>query len=308
MKARTGLREMPPWFVEKNIGIQQFKDDISLSDDEIAAFAAWADAGAPRGNPADMPPPITWADATRVDHRHPGPDRLDARDHDAGRRGRPARRVRAGADAADRGPLYQGRGGEGGPAAGRRHEGPVERPGAQRQRLRPVHDSPSGDPYGGPVLRIGGGARAVPADARDRPERDHLSRWRGRHPARRLGAPVHDAPVRRRRAGPRARGRRLHVPSQGVQAEIPELGVRQRGRGYDRYPGWRRQRAARRVLHHAQAWDSQHLRAAHALERTADVCGGDLSRGGRRADAESARNPQLRQIRPQLGEGLRVPG
>lgn len=63
MKAKTALREMPPWFVEKNIGIQQFKDDISLTDAEIAAFAAWADAGAPRGNPADMPPPIKWADS-----------------------------------------------------------------------------------------------------------------------------------------------------------------------------------------------------------------------------------------------------
>jgi hypothetical protein len=63
IKARTAKREMPPWFIEKNIGIQQFKDDISLTDDEIATFAAWADASAPRGNPADMPPPIKWADA-----------------------------------------------------------------------------------------------------------------------------------------------------------------------------------------------------------------------------------------------------
>ena len=63
MKQKTALREMPPWFIEKNIGIQQFKDDISLSDEEIAIIGAWADAGAPRGNPADMPPPVEWADA-----------------------------------------------------------------------------------------------------------------------------------------------------------------------------------------------------------------------------------------------------
>jgi hypothetical protein len=63
MKARTAKRDMPPWFIEKNIGIQQFKDDISLSDDEIATIAAWADGGAPRGNPADMPAAIKWADA-----------------------------------------------------------------------------------------------------------------------------------------------------------------------------------------------------------------------------------------------------
>ena len=52
---------MPPWFIEKNIGIQQFKDDISLSDDEIALFGRWADSGAPQGNPADMLPPRVFA-------------------------------------------------------------------------------------------------------------------------------------------------------------------------------------------------------------------------------------------------------
>ena len=62
MKTRTALRTqrgaMPPWFVEKNIGIQSFKDDPSLSEEEIAKIAKWADSGAPRGNPADMPPPL----------------------------------------------------------------------------------------------------------------------------------------------------------------------------------------------------------------------------------------------------------
>jgi mono/diheme cytochrome c family protein len=59
MKARTSVGPhagvMPPWFVEKNIGIQKYKGDISLSDEEIAKIAKWADSGAPRGNPADMP-------------------------------------------------------------------------------------------------------------------------------------------------------------------------------------------------------------------------------------------------------------
>ena len=61
MKQRTGIGPkagvMPPWYVEKNIGIQKFHNDPSLSDDEIATIAKWADSGAPRGNPADMPPP-----------------------------------------------------------------------------------------------------------------------------------------------------------------------------------------------------------------------------------------------------------
>ena len=60
IKQRTMVREMPPWFVDKNIGIQEFKDDPSLTDDEIEMIGAWVDAGAPRGNPADMPRPLEW--------------------------------------------------------------------------------------------------------------------------------------------------------------------------------------------------------------------------------------------------------
>jgi hypothetical protein len=60
IKQRTGVGPraglMPPWYMEKNIGIQHFKDDPSLSELEIAKIAKWADTGATRGNPADMPP------------------------------------------------------------------------------------------------------------------------------------------------------------------------------------------------------------------------------------------------------------
>src|SRR2546426_10049524 len=62
IKRKTAAREMPPWFIEKTIGIQRFKDDPSLSDDEIETIAAWVTSGAPRGNPADMPPPRPYAD------------------------------------------------------------------------------------------------------------------------------------------------------------------------------------------------------------------------------------------------------
>jgi hypothetical protein len=66
IKQRTGIGPragvMPPWYVEKNIGIQAFHNDPSLSEAEIATLAAWADTGAVRGNPADMPPPKVYAD------------------------------------------------------------------------------------------------------------------------------------------------------------------------------------------------------------------------------------------------------
>jgi hypothetical protein len=67
IKQRTGIGPhrgvMPPWFIEKNVGIQQYKDDPSLSDLEVAKIAKWADSGAPKGNPADMPAPRRFADA-----------------------------------------------------------------------------------------------------------------------------------------------------------------------------------------------------------------------------------------------------
>src|SRR4029453_10037999 len=43
--------------------IQHFQNDPSLSEREIALIAKWADLGAPRGNPADMPPARTWDDS-----------------------------------------------------------------------------------------------------------------------------------------------------------------------------------------------------------------------------------------------------
>ncbi|MGE0448988.1 MAG: cytochrome c [Vicinamibacterales bacterium] len=65
IKTRTSLGPragvMPPWFLERNIGIQHYKGDPSLSDAEIALIAAWVDGGALQGNPADMPPPIANA-------------------------------------------------------------------------------------------------------------------------------------------------------------------------------------------------------------------------------------------------------
>ena len=61
IRDKTAQREMPPWFIERNVGVRAFKEDPSLSDAEIATIGAWVEAGAPRGNPADAPPPIELA-------------------------------------------------------------------------------------------------------------------------------------------------------------------------------------------------------------------------------------------------------
>jgi hypothetical protein len=62
IKTRVANREMPPWHLDRNVGIQKFKDNPSLTDAEIATIVAWVDAGSPMGNPADMPPAPKFAD------------------------------------------------------------------------------------------------------------------------------------------------------------------------------------------------------------------------------------------------------
>jgi hypothetical protein len=62
IKTRVSAREMPPWHIDRNVGIQEFKNNLSLSDKDIATIVAWVDAGAPRGNPADMPAQRQFAD------------------------------------------------------------------------------------------------------------------------------------------------------------------------------------------------------------------------------------------------------
>jgi hypothetical protein len=62
---RTAIRDrmgaMPPWYVEKDIGIQHYKNDPSLSDAEVAAIQTWVRNGAPEGNRADLPTPLVFA-------------------------------------------------------------------------------------------------------------------------------------------------------------------------------------------------------------------------------------------------------
>src|SRR5271154_5891845 len=60
IKERVARRDMPPWHLDKTVGIRHYKNDRSLSDEEIATVVRWVDAGAPEGNPAEMPPPKTF--------------------------------------------------------------------------------------------------------------------------------------------------------------------------------------------------------------------------------------------------------
>ncbi len=51
---------MPPWHADPKHG--KFLNDRRLTDEERSQIAAWAKAGAPEGNPADMPKPPTFPD------------------------------------------------------------------------------------------------------------------------------------------------------------------------------------------------------------------------------------------------------
>ena len=62
IRTRVSTRQMPPWHIDKQVGIQRFKNDRSLSDQQIDTIVKWVDAGAPKGDPRDMPAPKKWDD------------------------------------------------------------------------------------------------------------------------------------------------------------------------------------------------------------------------------------------------------
>ena len=62
IRQRVMLREMPPWHLDKTVGITRYKGDRSLTDAQIDTIVRWVDGGAPLGNPADLPPPLAFND------------------------------------------------------------------------------------------------------------------------------------------------------------------------------------------------------------------------------------------------------
>jgi hypothetical protein len=60
IRERVINRQMPPWHVDKTLGIQHFANDRSLNDAELDTIVRWVDAGAPQGDPKDMPAPKQW--------------------------------------------------------------------------------------------------------------------------------------------------------------------------------------------------------------------------------------------------------
>jgi hypothetical protein len=57
IKARVSTRQMPPWHIDRSVGIQKFKNDMSLTDAQVDTIVQWVDQGAVQGSPADLPAP-----------------------------------------------------------------------------------------------------------------------------------------------------------------------------------------------------------------------------------------------------------
>lgn len=64
IRAAVLRRTMPPWFAAE--ASHKFSNDAALTTTEIATLKTWADAGAPRGNPAEAPPPRPFVNGWNI--------------------------------------------------------------------------------------------------------------------------------------------------------------------------------------------------------------------------------------------------
>ena len=62
IRQRVAERIMPPWHIDRTVGIQEFKNDRGLTDDQIETVVSWIDGGMPFGDESDLPPPIQLPD------------------------------------------------------------------------------------------------------------------------------------------------------------------------------------------------------------------------------------------------------
>src|SRR5215469_2991995 len=64
IKEAVLLKKMPPWFADPHYG--KFRNDRSLSQQDIDTLVSWADLGAPEGNPKDLPNPLAFVDGWNI--------------------------------------------------------------------------------------------------------------------------------------------------------------------------------------------------------------------------------------------------
>jgi len=64
IKEAVLLKKMPPWFADPHYS--KFRNDRSMAQKDIDTLVAWADLGAPEGNPKDLPKPMTFVDGWNI--------------------------------------------------------------------------------------------------------------------------------------------------------------------------------------------------------------------------------------------------
>ena len=57
IRERVITRQMPPWHIDRSVGVQKFKNDMSLTDEQVDTIVRWVDGGALQGDTKDLPPP-----------------------------------------------------------------------------------------------------------------------------------------------------------------------------------------------------------------------------------------------------------
>ena len=65
IRAKVAARVMPPWHIDRTVGIKEFKNDAGLTDEQIETIVGWVDSGGPFGNPDDLPPAVEFPDPNR---------------------------------------------------------------------------------------------------------------------------------------------------------------------------------------------------------------------------------------------------
>ena len=65
IKVKVADRIMPPYHINRTVGIQDFKYDRGLTDEQIETIVSWVDQGAVYGDAADEPAPMEFPDPNR---------------------------------------------------------------------------------------------------------------------------------------------------------------------------------------------------------------------------------------------------
>jgi hypothetical protein len=62
IRQNVGARVMPPWHLDRTVGIHDYKNDRGLTDEQLSTLLKWMDRGMPFGKKEDLPAPVKFPD------------------------------------------------------------------------------------------------------------------------------------------------------------------------------------------------------------------------------------------------------